>query len=248
MAHHLTDSSSLEAVLDHWDDEITELGNQLIEKYGEPDEVTPARLTWSNTGPWKRTVLRRKGADHHFPIQHHDHLEQVIDYHVPPEKAEEVLAFDGSLTIRRTRGELSTECKSEAANFLAINLAHDVLIDEKSTAEAREAYADLYRQNERGETPSYCADFQFELPEGDQTHPDSQVIGSSKEEHGMDLASETTQGGEEAAKATKERQEAEAAADEETAKQEVQESGTRERHATASANPDAHRDEEPFSS
>jgi pimeloyl-ACP methyl ester carboxylesterase len=30
-----------------------------IEKYGPPNEATPSRLIWFNTGPWKRTIVYR---------------------------------------------------------------------------------------------------------------------------------------------------------------------------------------------
>lgn len=57
---------------------------------------------------------------------------------MPSDGADEIISFDGSVTIRRARGELWAECHAEPANDLAIN----PLEDDKSVAEARDGYAE----------------------------------------------------------------------------------------------------------
>lgn len=166
----------LDQVLEDWDDDPAGVARKVIDTYGEPDEVTPNRLLWYNNGPWKRSVLRPDGADHEFPAHHIDYLEQVIDYHVPPDRADDIVSFDGSVTIRRTRGELSAECHGEPANFLAINLVHDILQGDKTVEEARDVYAEIYARKEMGDQPDYITDLHFELPEGDQADPDRTTL------------------------------------------------------------------------
>lgn len=172
----------VEDVLEGWDEDPSDVARKVIDTYGEPDEVTPKRLLWYDNGPWKRSVLRSDGADHEFPDHHVDYLEQVIDYHVPPDRADEVIRFDGSVTIRRTRGELSAECHGEPANFLAINLTHDILTDDKTVEEARDVYAEIYARKEMGDQPDYITDLRFDLPEGNQADPDRTTLDEEHKE------------------------------------------------------------------
>ncbi|MEX2153654.1 MAG: hypothetical protein WD825_09970 [Gemmatimonadaceae bacterium] len=56
---------------------------------------------------------------HSFPKPHTDLLEQFIDYRVPVDKYDELAAYDGSVIVERTKGEISARCDKEAMNFLA---------------------------------------------------------------------------------------------------------------------------------
>jgi hypothetical protein len=114
----------------------------MIEKYGQPDEVTAMRLVWHDNGPWKRTIVTKEETDHAFPMPHKDVLEQVIDYRVPTDKVDDLAKYDGSVIVERTKGELSARCDKEEANYLALNLANDVATGKKSPADAREQYAE----------------------------------------------------------------------------------------------------------
>lgn len=163
-------------VIDDWPDDPRQVAKNVIDEYGPPDESTPSRLVWFDNGPWKRSVMRRDGTPHEFPMQHTDYLEQVIDYGVPPERYDDLGRFDGSVTVRRTRGELAAECHEEAANFLALNLAHEILAGERSVDEARQFYAESIAKKKAGGSPAYTEAFQFDLPEGDQRDPDEAVL------------------------------------------------------------------------
>ena len=68
-------------------------------------------------------------------------MEQVISYRVPPEMFDELAAFDGSVIVERTKGELSARCDQEAANFLALNLAHEIVTGKRGVEDARREYA-----------------------------------------------------------------------------------------------------------
>ena len=57
-------------------------------------------------------------------------------------------------------------------NFVAINLAHDIVTGKRSVEEAREEYGRLYRAYKDGEKPPYTQGFQFDLPMGDTRDPD----------------------------------------------------------------------------
>lgn len=52
-------------------------------------------------------------------------------------------------------------------NFVAINLAHDIITGKRSVAEARQEYTRLYEAYQDGEKPPYTQAFQFPLPKED---------------------------------------------------------------------------------
>jgi hypothetical protein len=112
-------SLSAEDVIADWKETPQKAAYAMIKKYGQPDEVTEERLVWHDNGPWKRTELINEEIDHRFPMPHKDALLQVIDYQVPADKFDELAAFDGSVIVERTRGELAARCDKEEANFLA---------------------------------------------------------------------------------------------------------------------------------
>ena len=59
---------------------------------------------------------------------------------------------------------------------LALNLAHDIITDDKSVEEARQAYGEMIQQKMAGETPDYMTGFAFPMSEGDTTDPDVTTI------------------------------------------------------------------------
>ena len=88
-------------------------------------------LFWHKAGSYKRIKVTRVEIPHDFPKPHMDFLEHTIEYRVPAEKASAIVAFDGSITINRTAGEMSARCDLEGPNILTLNLAHDMVIGKK---------------------------------------------------------------------------------------------------------------------
>jgi hypothetical protein len=81
-------------------------------------------------------------------------------------------AYDGSVVADRTRGELSARCGGTSMNFVAINLAHDIVSGTRTIDEAREEYVRLYHAFKEGEKPPYTQGFQFARAIGDTRDPD----------------------------------------------------------------------------
>lgn len=133
----------LRKTLEAWPAPIRRLGWRLIGKYGLPNEVTPHRLWWFNSEPWRRTVLHREGPLHRFPYSHYDVLEQAVEYRVSVGKVGELVAFSGSLSVNRTKGELVVCCASEELNMATVNLAHAIVMGELPVEEAREKLAEV---------------------------------------------------------------------------------------------------------
>jgi hypothetical protein len=51
---------------------------------------------------------------------------------VPPDKFDELAEYDGSVIVERTKGEIAARCDLEGANFLALNLAHEIVTGKRS--------------------------------------------------------------------------------------------------------------------
>jgi hypothetical protein len=139
-----TDASAW--VHDHlqgWPPKTVALAVALVEKYGRPEDVSAHRITWYGNGPWKRTSLLRESTLHNFPLPHQDMLEQTVDYRVPATKVADLLAYDGSLVVDRTRGELSVHCNSEEMNILTLNIADDIVTGERSIEQGMAFHAQV---------------------------------------------------------------------------------------------------------
>lgn len=144
-----------------WPDESREAAQLVIDKYGEPDEATDTRLTWHRRGPWKRVVATRTFYPHNFPAPHIDAVESFIDYHVPPDKVTALAEFDGSIIVERTAGEVSARCHDEEANFLALNLMHDIVTGTTTVPQAREYYAKEFADYRRKKPTPYMQGLRF---------------------------------------------------------------------------------------
>lgn len=168
---------TVEQVIEKWPENPRESAKRLLDYYGNPDEYTESHLIWYNTEDgWKRTVLSKNEVPHDFPAHHTDYLEQYIDYKVPLEMYSKLAEYDGSVIVERTKGEISARCGGTSMNFVAINLADDIVNGRITVEEARQKYAELYKAFQEGEKPSYTQGFQFDLPKEDTKDPDTVIL------------------------------------------------------------------------
>lgn len=147
-----------------------------MELYGKPDEITPTMVVWYNNGPWKKTVVSKMETKHDFPKSHTDCMEQCISYKVPLDKYDELVHFDGSVTVDRTQGTIAARCDKQENNFLALNLAHDVITGKKSVEEARKSYGEMVKQAMAGNKPEYMKKLMF-TSNMNAADPDMNTIG-----------------------------------------------------------------------
>jgi hypothetical protein len=147
---------------------------EMQRKYGAPDEVTPTMLVWHDNGPWKRTIISREETPHSFPAPHPDVMEQVIDYRVPPGMFDELAMYDGSVIVERTKGEMSARCDKEGANFLALNLAHEIATGRRTVEDARRFYAEQIMAMKAGRPAPYTERLMFQ-PQPNAMDPDRPV-------------------------------------------------------------------------
>ncbi|MBC7925030.1 MAG: DUF4142 domain-containing protein [Bryobacteraceae bacterium] len=175
------DRSAAEKIVAAWPNRPKLGANQMIAKYGAPQEATLERLVWQNQGPYKRITVTRVEHHHDFPKPHMDYIEHTIAYRVPAEKAGELTAYDGSLTFDRTRGEMSARCDLEGHNILTLNLANDIATANKSARQARKEFGQNVVDDALGKYPPYTTALRFEPEKNNVTFADTPVIPGSPE-------------------------------------------------------------------
>ncbi len=166
-----------------WPEASQIAAKMMMEKYGKPNETTSHMLVWYNNGPWKKTTIYNKETKHIFPVDHTDVMEQVIDYKVPADKFDELAQYDGSVTAYRTDGEMSAKCDKEGANFLALNLANDVITGKKTVEEARSFYAKTIKEFAlENKMSPYMESFQFSVSKGGTGDVDKNEVSKEDRE------------------------------------------------------------------
>jgi hypothetical protein len=165
-------------MINDWPEDSREAAQLVIDAYGRPDEATTSFLVWQHAGPWKRIVASRQAYAHEFPAPHKDAVESVIDYQVPPDKVDDLAAFDGSIVVERTAGEVSARCHDEQANFLALNLMHDIVTGTRDVSEARRYYAREFLDYRRKRPTPYMDGLRFQ-PGSRTADPDERVLSDA---------------------------------------------------------------------
>ena len=136
------DSMHMEKMMQGWPKASREAVMFMTNKYGPPAAVSSTMAVWGKTGPWKRTIVYSTEFKHDFPGPHTDVMQQFIDYKAPASMYDELAEYDGSVVLERTTGEMSARCDKEAANFLALNLADDIVTGKRSVQDARRMYGE----------------------------------------------------------------------------------------------------------
>lgn len=182
----MTDRRSSDVIKD-WPKESREAAQLVIDAHGEAHEATESRLMWWNVGPWKRMVASRTFFEHNFPAPHIDSVESVIDYQVTPEYVTPLAEFDGSVVVERTAGEVLARCHDEQANFLALNLMHDIVNGAKTVEQAREYYAREFLDARRKKPTPYMEKLRFE-PSPGAADPDRRMLSDRELEQAASQA------------------------------------------------------------
>lgn len=162
--------------IESWPEVSQQAAQLVIDKYGEPDEVTQTQMRWHHPGRWKRIVVSKAFHQHNFPAPHIDAIECVIDYHVPVDKFTDLAAFDGSVAVERTAGEVSVCCHDEETNVLALNLMHDIVTGSRDVQDARNYYATEFTDHRRKKATPYMRDLRFAADAGIAADPDMPIL------------------------------------------------------------------------
>jgi hypothetical protein len=134
--------AQMERMMSAWPTASREAALFMTRKYGPPAAMTAEMALWGKTGPWKRTIVFAREHAHEFPMHHTDVMQQWVDYKASPGMYDELAMYDGSVVLERTSGEMSARCDKEGANFLALNLAHDIVTGKQTVEGARKMYGE----------------------------------------------------------------------------------------------------------
>jgi hypothetical protein len=154
------------SVIERWPDAPKMTAGPLLDHYGAPDEATPSKLFWYRKGPWSRMELTADVVVHNFPTPHVDYFTQYVRYAVPPARASDLVAFDGSVILDRTTGEIGARCDHEAFNTLTLNLAVEIIEGQRTVDDARTLYAETAAAYMLGRPAPYAEKLLF-TPTGD---------------------------------------------------------------------------------
>lgn len=167
--------------LNDWSKDHREAVEKMTAKYGKPSEWTKTMVIWNNNGPWKRTIIYKEDVEHHFPKKHTDYVEQFINYKTPVNKYCDITAYDGSVMMERTKGEMSARCDREDMNFLALNLANEVAMGKRTVQEAREFYAKTAMEYMLGKKSEYTQKLLFKISDNTGDPDEGMVMEGAKE-------------------------------------------------------------------
>lgn len=181
-ARHSVPIDEVERIIEDWPHAPREVAQQMLAKYGPPNEATPTKLFWYENGPWKRSELTSDIGVHDFPAPHADFLTQYIDYRVPVDKFDYIGRFDGSCLVDRTMGEAAARCDSEAANTLTLNLMHDIVTGKRTVEDARKTYADNMVGYTIGRDAPYAERLLFDVPRGGTEDADESIMKAIPEQ------------------------------------------------------------------
>lgn len=177
---HRLSIADAQALVETWPEAPKKAAEKILDEYGPPNEATPTKMFWYRPGRWSRMELTADEAVHNFPTPHTDYLTQYVDYPVPAEKAAELIAFDGSVLLDRTTGELGARCDHEAYNTLTINLAAEIIAGTRTVEDARRFYAETAAAFVMGRPAPYAEGLLFDPAEpGTAADPDESVIAGA---------------------------------------------------------------------
>jgi hypothetical protein len=144
-----------ETVIQNWPKELQSQARYLIEKYGAPSSSDANSLVWMNNGPWRKTILHREGFTKAMMGKNRDHLEQVVAFAVPEDKIADLQRFDKRISVNQATDEVSSHADTESMNYLALNLADDIVKGERTVQGARAFYRKTKMLEKTGKSSPY---------------------------------------------------------------------------------------------
>ncbi|MBI2384550.1 MAG: hypothetical protein HYV14_00915 [Elusimicrobia bacterium] len=138
-----------------WPERSGMVAEAMIDKYGAPDSVDDAKMTWIGNGSWKRTTVYR------LPGGGGDVIEQSIGYAVPEDRRADLTRLGLAVKVDAAGGELSSTSESEETNFLVLNLADEVVKETRTPEGARAYYLQTVRLAAAGKSSPYLSGLLF---------------------------------------------------------------------------------------
>jgi len=134
--------------------------DKMIEEYGAPDRIENKRVVWENKGPWKRIAVWDM-MDNSESMSGTNNIEETVAYLVPQGKRNAVYDLHERVTVSSDGSELAVRSSSEERNFLALNLADEIIRGVRTPDEAKNFYALTLRLADAGKTSVYMKGLRF---------------------------------------------------------------------------------------
>lgn len=146
-------------LVDRWPARPRALARLMIERYGTPDEIVASQIAWNARGPWKKIVVFRDPD----PAGRSDHLLQSVAYGaVPMDHAwRNLAAFGRGASYDPATRELTARTDSQETNYLALNLADEVMRGRRGVRDARDFYDAASNLSEAGKSSPYMQGLLF---------------------------------------------------------------------------------------
>lgn len=155
-ASKLASADEARGAVSRWPTASRLAAEAMLEKYGVPSAADDDKLSWSDNGGWKRTTVYR------LPREGGDVLEQTISYAVPRDKRADLAKLDFMVTVNQADRELSATSESEQTNYLALNLADDVVHDRRTPEDASDFYMATVKLSQSGRNSPYMQGLMFQ--------------------------------------------------------------------------------------
>ena len=144
------------AQTDGWAPAARAAALEMIERYGPPQEISSFELRWDGPSPWRRIVIQNEPQSP---------LEEVAAYPFPEDKAFALERFPHGLRVYPEEGALGARNRSEALNFLSLNLADDIATGRTTPEDANRIFVRTVRLRESGKSSPYTERLLFKAPE-----------------------------------------------------------------------------------
>ena len=146
-----TDAYRAQSVIADWPVRSRALAESLLQEYGIPEESTPTRLTWKGRRPWSRISVDRDALDSAHPSG----VLQTVAYEVPLKRWRALGWFDRGVDYDPIKRELIARTDGEPTNYLALNLADEIVRGKRTAEEARAFYDETASLAASGKSSPY---------------------------------------------------------------------------------------------
>ncbi|MFI5361026.1 MAG: hypothetical protein ACHQ49_03560 [Elusimicrobiota bacterium] len=140
-----------------WPEYSRDLAGLMIQKYGPPDEIVPSQLSWSRRGEWTQIVVFKDALD----FDRQKGLLEAVPYFVPLRRWRELAAFDRGVSYDPMKRELVVRTDDEGSNYLALNLADEVVRGLRTPADANAFYDKTVSLSASGKSSAYTRGLRF---------------------------------------------------------------------------------------
>jgi hypothetical protein len=154
--------------------------NNMVDKYGPPDRIEIARVVWIGKGPWKRIAVWDDMGLGQLTAAKDENLEVTLAYAVPAGRLHALEEYDGRLKVSEDGSEISARAFSEERDFLALNLADEIIRGAKTPQEARDFASATLRLADAGKSSPYMKSLLFRPPAAASLPPASALPAEAR--------------------------------------------------------------------